>query len=180
MSAVDINKYVAVILTTGVITLGAGVLSELLYPLGGVAEAVYPVAGGEAPRPEAVPAPDIAVAPISTLLAAADPVTGQRVAKKCTACHGLKNGGPKKIGPNLWNIVNRPIASAEGFTYSKALRERSEKVWSYENLNGFLTKPKDWAAGTRMSFPGIRRVEQRADLIAFLRSLSDTPAVLPN
>ncbi len=180
MSAVEINKIVAAILATGVIALAAGFLSELLYPLGGVAEVVYPVAGGEAAKPEAVQAPSVAVTRISSRLADAAPVTGAGVAKKCTACHNLKKGGRKKIGPTLWNIVNRPIASAEGFTYSKALREKSGEVWSYENLDGFLTKPKDWAAGTRMSFPGIRRDEQRADLIAFLRSQSDTPAVLPN
>lgn len=180
MSAVKINIIVAAILATGVITLAAGFLSELLYQQDGEAETVYPVAGGEAPKPEAVQASGTAVVPIAILLAAADPATGARVARKCTACHSLKKGGPKKIGPNLWNILNRPIASAGGFTYSKALRARSGEVWSYENLDGFLAKPKDWAAGTRMSFPGIKKIEQRADLIAFLRSLSDTPAGLPN
>ena len=180
MSAVKINMIVAAILATSVIALGAGFLSELLYQRDEVAEKVSPLAGGAAPKPEKVRSPDIAAAPISTLLAAADPVAGKAVAKKCTACHSLKKGGAKKIGPNLWNILNRPIASAEGFAFSKALRERSGALWSYENLNGFLAKPKDWARGTRMSFPGIKKIAQRADLIAFLRSLSDRPAALPN
>ncbi len=85
-----------------------------------------------------------------------------------------------KIGPNLWDVVERPIASATGFAYSKALKAKSGAPWSYESLDGFLTKPKAWAPGTKMSFAGLRKPEQRAAVIAYLRSLSDSPAALPD
>ena len=99
--------------------------------------------------------------------------------KKCTACHTFDEGGANKVGPNLWNVVGRPIASAGSYKYSDGLQEKSGDSWSYENLDGYLHKPKDWAPGTKMSFAGLKKVKERADLIVYLRSLSDSPAPLP-
>ena len=90
--------------------------------------------------------------------------------KKCTTCHRLDETGKKKVGPNLWGVVGRPIASMPGFKYSKGLGKHTGKSWTEENLNAWLTKPRAFAKGTRMAFPGFRKAEQRAAVIAYLRS----------
>jgi cytochrome c len=116
---------------------------------------------------------------LGALLAAADPEAGKKQAKKCSACHTMDEGGANKIGPNLWNIVNRPIAGAEGYSYSSAMSDMSGESWSFANLDGFLASPKGWVKGTKMSFAGVKKEDQRADLLAYLRSLSSSPAALP-
>ena len=90
--------------------------------------------------------------------------------KKCTICHRLDESGKKKVGPNLWGVVGRPIASAPGFKYSKGLGKHAGKTWTEENLDTWLTKPRAFAKGTRMAFPGFRKAGQRAAVIAYLRS----------
>ena len=130
-------------------------------------------------RPAAEPA---APQPIGPLLAAADPKAGEAVFKKCTACHTGEKGGANKVGPNLWGIVNRPVASHEGFSYSagmKAFADGGKVVWDYDHLSGFLTAPKAYVKGTAMGFGGLKKIEERATLIAYLRTLADTPAPLP-
>ncbi len=116
---------------------------------------------------------------VTALLAAADPAAGAKAVKKCAACHTFDKGGKNRLGPNLWDLVGRPIASVAGYKYSGALKAKSGETWDYENLDGYLTKPKAWAPGTKMSFAGIKKPGPRADLIAHLRSLSDSPAALP-
>ncbi|MCT8998284.1 c-type cytochrome [Chelativorans intermedius] len=116
------------------------------------------------------------------LLASADASAGANVFKRCQACHTAEEGGPNKVGPNLWDIVNRPVAGHEGFSYSSALQEFAqggEVVWDYEHLDHFLESPKGLVPGTAMAFAGLKKIEDRADLIAYLRSLSDSPAPLP-
>jgi cytochrome c len=123
-----------------------------------------------------------AAAPIATLLASADPAKGEAVFKKCATCHTGENGGANKTGPNLWNIVNRPIAGHEGFSYSAPMKEFSQggkTVWDYEHLNHFLAGPKAYIKGTAMGFAGVKKDDERANLIAYLRTLSDRPAPLP-
>ncbi len=90
--------------------------------------------------------------------------------KKCTTCHRLDETGKKKVGPNLWGVVGRPIASMPGFKYSKGLGKHAGRSWTEENLDAWLTKPRAFAKGTRMAFPGFRKAEQRAAVIAYLRS----------
>ncbi len=103
--------------------------------------------------------------------ATADGADGAKLFKqKCTVCHRLDDSGKKKVGPNLWGVVGRPIASAPGFKYSKGLGKHKDKTWTEENLDAWLTKPRAFAKGTRMAFPGFRKAEQRAAVIAFLRS----------
>ena len=113
------------------------------------------------------------------MLAAADVAAGKKSARKCSACHTFDEGGANKIGPNLWNIVNRPIASDGDFAYSKALKGKAGGTWTYEELDAFLAKPKAYAPGNKMTFPGFKKVGARADMIAYLRSLSGSPAALP-
>lgn len=180
MSTLEINKIIAAVLTAGVVAMMSGFIAEIVYEIEPLEEPAYKVVVGEEAEEAGPAAPaEAKIEPVAPLLAAADPGAGQKIAKKCTACHTLEQGGPHKIGPNLWNVVNRPIASAEGFSYSGALQEKADQTWSYQNLNAFLTKPKDWAAGTKMSFAGIKKAEDRAGLIAFLRTLSENPAPLP-
>jgi cytochrome c len=181
MSGLEINKVVAAVLTAGILASFSGFVAHLLIQPEEVAEHAYPVIVEIGAAPTAVVAAAEAPAPISALplLAAADPAAGEKVVRKCTSCHTVEEGGANRIGPNLWNLVDRPIASAQGYAYSKGLQEKSGEAWSYENLDGFLAKPKDWAPGTKMSFAGIRSTEDRADLIVYLRSLSADPAPLP-
>lgn len=158
----------------------AGFTAELLYHPKMLEENVYVVAasGDEgAGAAEVAAAP--ALEPIGPLLAEADVANGQKVAKKCTACHSFDDGGPNKVGPNLYDIVDRPIGGHGGFAYSDALSGMADSAWDYESLNEFLLKPKTWAPGTKMSFAGLKKTGDRADLIAYLRSLSGSPAPLP-
>jgi len=102
--------------------------------------------------------------------AAAEIDGAQLFKKKCATCHRLDETGKKKVGPNLWGAVGRPIASAPGFKYSRALGNHAGKTWTEENLDAWLTRPRAFAKGTRMAFPGFRKAEERAAVIAYLRS----------
>jgi len=117
--------------------------------------------------------------PIAPLLATADPAAGEAYAKKvCAACHSLNEGGKAIIGPNLYGVVGGPHAHMQGFSYSDALKSK-QGPWTYNELYAWLTKPSDYAPGTRMAFPGIKNDKQRLDVIAYLRTLSHNPEPLP-
>ena len=131
-------------------------------------------AGAPAPTEES----GAAANPVLAMLAEADAEAGSKVARKCKACHSLEKGGPNKVGPPLWDIVGRPVASVEGFAYSDALRNLGGE-WTYERLEAFIRSPRDVAPGTKMSFAGIRKEQDRANLLAYLRTLSDDPKPLP-
>jgi len=182
MDSFEFNKICGVLLTVALVVALANFIGNEIFPKHHAKVRAYLVPATEA-ESEAASAAESASeeAPpgVTALLAAADPAAGAKGVKKCTACHSLDKGGKNKIGPNLWDLVDRPIASVAGFTYSPALLGKSGESWSYDNLDAFLAKPKDWAPGTKMSFAGIKKPERRADLIAHLRSLSDSPAALP-
>lgn len=128
------------------------------------------------------PAEEAAPELIEPLLASADPAKGENVFKKCAACHTDDAGNANKVGPGLWNIINRPVATHEGFNYSTALVEYSEGgavEWTYERLSNFLAAPKKYISGTSMGFAGIKKIDERADLLAYLRTVADSPAPLP-
>jgi len=132
-------------------------------------------------KPAAKPAeqPAAAGAELPALLAKADAARGESDAAVCKACHSFDAGTPSPIGPNLHNVVGRKIASVEGFNYTPALKAHAGEVWTYENLNHWLTNPQAFAAGTTMAFPGIPDAKQRADVIMFLRSKTESPPPLP-
>jgi cytochrome c len=115
---------------------------------------------------------------LAVLMASADESKGEKVFKKCGACHTTEEGGANKIGPNLHGILGKAKASAEGFSYSDALVELGGD-WGFEELNAFLTKPKAYVKGTKMSFAGLKKDSDRADLIAYLRTLGSSSVPLP-
>lgn len=121
--------------------------------------------------------------PIAQLLQKADVKAGETIFKKCQACHDGTKGGPNKVGPNLYGVVDRPIASHEGFGYSAAIKDFSKKgteKWTYDHLTHFITSPKKFIPGTAMGFAGLPKDTDRANVIAYLRTLADTPEPLPD
>jgi len=130
-----------------------------------------------------MPAKEEAAAPaaevdLATLLADADPAAGKKAFSKCKACHTVDDGGKNKVGPNLWDIVGKAKAGVDGFKYSGAFTDLGGE-WTYEDLDAFLAKPKEFAPGTKMTFAGMKKAGDRAAIIAYLRSLSDSPKPLP-
>ncbi|MGH6895191.1 MAG: c-type cytochrome [Geminicoccaceae bacterium] len=175
-SSLETNKALAALLTAGIIASGSGVISRIIYHPSMPEENAYVI---EVPEGEtAGAAAEAEVAPLPVLLAAASPEEGGGEAKKCAACHNFEPGGAAKIGPPLWGVVGRDIASAEGFAYSDALLEQ-EGEWTFEALSGFLENPRGFAPGTKMAFAGVKDPEDRADVLVYLRSLAENPVPLP-
>ncbi len=180
--SLELNKIMAAGLTAGVIAMTSGLIADLLIAKPGHHEGeehhfAYMVETGEESE-EAVVEAEPGIEPILALLADADIEAGEKRSRACTACHSFDKGGANKVGPNLWDIVNAPKAQKDGFAYSEALASM-EEPWSYTNLNLFLAKPKEYAPGTKMSYGGLKKADQRAELIAWMRTLSDDPAPLP-
>ena len=126
-----------------------------------------------------LPNDPVPILSILALLSNADLNSGKKISKKCAACHSFNSGGPNKVGPNLWNILNRSMGSKEDYKYSKALKTM-DGVWDYSSLNKFLLKPKDYISGTKMNYTGLKKEQDRANIIVWLRSLSDNPEPLPS
>jgi cytochrome c len=179
MDSFEFNKIAGAVLGTALGVLGLGILGETIFHsetpekpgfLVEVAEAAE--TGGEAGAPAEAK-------PIGVLLASADATKGATVAKACQSCHKFEKNGGNGTGPALWDVVERPIAAHEGFKYSEALSGLKDKKWTYDELNAFLINPKVHVKGTAMNYPGIKNDAKRADLIAYLASLSDAPKPFP-
>lgn len=179
MDSFEFNKIAGAVLGTLLLVLGLSNLSGILYHAEKPEKPGYAIEVAEAAAPAGGDAAAAAPAkPIAELLASADATRGQAGAKPCMACHSFEKGGPNKVGPDLWEVVERPVASHEGFAYSDALKAKGGN-WTYDELNHFIANPKGYVAGTKMGFAGIKDDAKRADVIAYLRSLSDAPKPLP-
>ena len=176
MSSMEFNKMAMAVLIAGITAMVGGFIARGTVSPEPLTENVYVVDLGE----DAAAVEEVVeeVPSVAELLLLADADSGQGLSRACAACHSFDNGGANKIGPNLWDIVNRPIGSAAGFGYSSAMSDKGGD-WTYEELDGFLAAPRSWVSGTSMSYAGMRKPEDRADLIAWMRSLSDSPAPLP-
>ncbi|MEC7489328.1 MAG: cytochrome c family protein [Pseudomonadota bacterium] len=182
MSSFELNKIIGALLLVILVSVVIGKVANNLVSTDEEHGAGYAEKPGKEKettiaRPKA-PKKKQPLQPVLELLATADAMAGKKVFAKCKACHTSGKNKKNGIGPNLWNVVNRAPGSTAGFKYSKTLKGISGKPWTYENLNAFLAKPRDYAKGTKMSFVGLKKVKDRANVIAFLRSLSDTPAPL--
>lgn len=182
MDSFELNKMAGAFLGVVFIVMSVAILSDSIFETETPEEFGYAIEAEEAAHGEEAGAEAVEEVSIATLMADADPAAGASSFKKCAACHAIEEGGPNKVGPNLWDVVNRPVASYEGFSYSSALREFSEGgsvVWDYEHLSGFLKAPKDYVPGTAMGFAGLKKDEERANVIAYLREQAPDPAPLP-
>ena len=174
------NKVAGAVLGTLLFAMGLNILAEGIF-----AGPRKIVAGYALPEEEAKPvaaAEGAAKAePLPVLLAKADAKRGEAGVKACASCHNFEKGGPNKVGPNLWGVVERMMGSHEGFNYSAALKERAGKgeKWSFDALDHFIANPKGYVSGTAMGYAGLKEADKRADVLAYLRSLSDSPAELP-
>lgn len=184
MSSFDFNKIAMAFLGTVFILFSLSILSESIFHSEVPEQAGYEIAAAEGDTAHGGAAADAGPAydPIAPLLASADVGAGEKVFKKCASCHTWEQGGANKVGPNLWNLVGRPIGSAIGdFKYSAAIQEfgADGKTWTYEELNAFLYKPKAHIKGTAMGFAGLKKTQDRANLVGWLRTHSDSPQPLP-
>ncbi|UIJ71417.1 cytochrome c family protein [Aurantimonas sp. HBX-1] len=182
MDSFEANKIFGAVLGTIFVLFGGSILAEGLFHAEAPETPGFEIVVAEAPEGgEGAPAEEAAV-PIAALLQTADAEAGAAQFRKCGACHTGEQGGANKVGPHLWDVVNRPIASVSDFSYSAALQEFSEGgsvVWDYDHLSYFIEDPKGHVPGTAMGFAGLKDPEDRANLIAYLRTLSENPAPLP-
>jgi cytochrome c len=177
MDSLEINKIVACILVVTLVIIGLSNLSEILYEVEKPEVAHFIIEGvdDEIVLLDAAETNEvIKEVPIQILLASASIDKGAKVFKKCSNCHVPNEGGANKIGPALWNIVNKEIGAAD-YAYSNAFASYEGK-WTYDELNGFLKNPKKYIEGTKMSFAGLKKETDRANVILYLRSLSNNPS----
>ena len=179
MKDLESNKIFAAVLLAGIIAMFAGFIAEIAIPDHGVEEFAVPIEGVETVSSGPTSGPS-GPEPILSMIADAEVARGQKVAKACAACHSFDKGGPNGVGPNLWGVVGAQKQAHAGFDYSGALNANGEETWTYSSLNKYLYKPKEYAPGTKMNFIGLKKPDDRAAVIAYLRTLADTPPALPS
>ena len=179
MDSFELNKIIAAVLLVALLVIGIGKISNIIFYVEkpetpGYAVEVEQIASSSSSATETIEEKvDIAI-----LLAMGDVALGEKVFKKCAACHSIVKGGKNNIGPALYNVVNRQVGVINDYKYSKALAAYG-KNWTFEELNGYLIKPAKWIRGTKMSFAGLRKEKDRASVILYLNQNSDNPLPLP-
>ena len=182
MDSFEINKIIAAVLLTALIIIGIGKLTDVLFHVEKPKESAYKIEGlevastsGSSTETETKVAE---VVDIKALLAMGDLGHGEKVFKKCSACHQIASGGKNMIGPNLWSVIGRTAGSVSDYKYSKAMVAYG-KEWSFEEMNSYLIKPQAYVKGTKMAFAGLRKEKDRASVILFMNSKSNSPKSLP-
>ena len=171
-NSLELNKVFAAVLTAGITFMSAGVIGRLIVHPTPLKESAIQI--GEPATAQAAAAPAApALEPIKALLASANVQNGQQLAQRqCASCHSFNEGGRAGVGPNLHAIVGAKHAHSEGFNYSAAIRGMASKTWGYEDLNAWIANPRSYAAGNKMTYAGMASAQNRADVIAYLRSIS--------
>ena len=179
MDSFELNKIIAAILMVALLVIGLGKFSDVIFHVEKPETPGYAVDVEQAitvsTKTEKVVKEKI---DITALMAMGDITAGEKIFKKCAACHSIVKGGKNKIGPALYNVVGRQVGNVEGYKYSKALAAY-DKEWTFEELNGFLIKPTKWIKGTKMAYAGLRKEKDRASVIKYLNQNSDSPLPLP-
>ena len=178
MDSFEINKIVAAVLMVALLVIGLGKLSNLVFHVEKPITPGYKVEIEQAAETQENAEIVEEKVNLVALMALGDVSSGEKIFKKCAACHSIDKGGKNKIGPALYNVVGRQVGGVNEYKYSKALASY-EKKWTFEELNGFLLKPAKWIKGTKMAYAGLRKEEDRASIIKYLNQNSDNPLPLP-
>ena len=181
MDSFELNKIIGAVLLTALIIIGIGKFTDILFHVEKPKVSAYKVEGLEvastnASGQEAVKV--VEAVDIKALLAMGDLAHGEKVFKKCTACHMIAAGGKNMIGPNLWSVIGRQAGVVSDYKYSKAMIAYG-KEWTFEEMNSYLIKPQAYIKGTKMAFAGLRKEKDRASVILYMNSKSDSPKALP-
>ena len=179
MDSFEINKVIAAILMVALLIIGLGKISEVVFHV------EKPETPGYSVEVDQITTAVVStnettekVVDIAALMSMGDVASGEKIFKKCAACHSIVKDGKNKIGPALYNVVGRKVGAVSDYKYSKALAGY-EKSWTFEELNGYLIKPAKWIKGTKMAFAGLRKEKDRASVIKYLNENSDNPLSLP-
>ncbi len=179
MDSFEINKIVAAVLMVALIIIGIGKLSNIIFHVEKPKTPGYAVDVEQANTVSSTINTTVEEKiDIAALMSLGDVISGEKIFKKCAACHSIVKGGKNNIGPALYNVVGRKVGIVEDYKYSKALSSY-DKEWTFEELNGYLIKPAKWIKGTKMAFAGLRKEKDRASVIKYLNQNSDNPIPLP-
>ena len=180
MDSFELNKIIAAVLMVALLVIGIGKLSNIIFYVEKPKTPGYVVEVDQMVDSTTQVSSETAEEKIdiAALIALGDIATGEKVFKKCAACHSIVKGGKNNIGPALYNVVGRQVGAVSDYKYSKALSEHG-KEWTFEELNGYLIKPAKWIKGTKMAFAGLRKEKDRASVIKYLNQSSDNPLPLP-
>jgi len=180
MDSFELNKIIAAVLMTALIVIGINKLTESIFHVEKPKQSAYKVEGVELALSTGTMAKtkEVVQLDIKQILALGDVTHGEKIFKKCSACHVVAKGGKNLIGPALYGVVGRPVASIPDYAYSSALKAHG-KNWNFTELNAFLLKPKSYIKGTKMAYAGLRKDKDRASVILYLNDQSDSPLPKP-
>ena len=171
------NKIIVSIVFAVILIIGINKIADSIYYVEKPEKSAYQVASVTTVASTSSAETSSETGNIMAIFASTSAAEGEKVFKKCAACHSIAEGGKNKIGPALWGVLGRQAGSLPDYKYSKAMAAHGKK-WSFEEMNGFLIKPKEWIKGTKMSFAGLKNAKDRAAIILYLNENSDNPLPL--